>query len=248
MCDQKMLDANPLTYLNNLLANLKKGTSDGVTAENSALIDWLSQTTRLRSILLNIVNTPSLLAEVACRSYRHVNHFDKMVLIGNDSQDGYRLTLHCWDPPYSKKELADELIHDHRFDFWSAIIVGTLVSDNFEEGDVGHAYRKYRYIPERRGVKFNDFYEYRGETCLRRMPQSRLESGSSYSIVGPKIHQVILPMTSMTCTLVLRGPRLRSYANIYNTTYPADNTEFDNSMFSTEKLAGTLNKLITKLR
>jgi len=51
-------------------------------------------------------------------------------------------------------------------------------------------------------------------------------------------------MLSVTCSLVLRGPRLREYSTVFNTEYPRFNTHFSNSMFSTEELATRLTALL----
>ncbi|MEJ1962820.1 MAG: hypothetical protein WDO56_15235 [Gammaproteobacteria bacterium] len=120
-----------------------------------------------------------------------------------------------------------------------------MISENYAEEPDGAPYRKYRYIPEQRHKTFLDFYEFRGDTHLATLDRTSLETGETYSIVGPRVHQVLLPREHVTCTLVLRGPRVRSYANVFNTEYPRDNTQFDNSMFAPSLVAGKLDRLLT---
>lgn len=233
--------------LREVLATLPAEQSPESVEENHALIDAVGRPEWAIPMLRQVLDDGALLADVSSRSYRHVNHFDKIVLVGNDDPSGYRLTLHLWSPPYTEDELTDELIHDHRFSFWSSVLTGTLTSENFEKHPEGVVLQKYRYIPEKRDRNFLDFYEFRGEERLRQTDPFHREVGDSYYLDGPAIHQVLLPRTSMVCTLVLRGPRLRSYANVFNTEYPKANTQFDNSMFSERQLAEKLVALLAAM-
>ena len=63
------------------------------------------------------------------------------------------------------------------------------------------------------------------------MAQTVEERGKSYFLSYETTHKVALPLSDMTCTLVLRGPRARGYSNVYNTTYPATDTTVSNVMF-----------------
>jgi len=173
-----------------------------------------------------------------------VNHFDKLVLIDNADPSSYRLTLHLWRPPYTGSELRDELIHDHRFNFWSAILAGVLVSESFVQSDAGSAFRQYHYVPELRSMAFRDFYEFAGEIRLAKKGMQRRCAGESYHLSASSIHRIVLPQTGITCSLVLRGPRLRRYSTVFNTDYPACNTQFENKMFSGLELRRRLAELL----
>ncbi|WP_229925166.1 hypothetical protein [Streptomyces sulfonofaciens] len=192
-----------------------------------------------------------MLEKIAARSYRHVNHFDKIVLVDSGDPRGYRLTLHAWCPPYTEKELYDELIHDHRFSFWSTVLTGRLVSQNYSrrqaaQGDVPAGnpvtlFRQYRYSPEKLGVSsYANFYQFVDEAELEMTGESVEERGNSYHLQYHRIHRVVLPMEAMTCTMVLRGPRERDFSNVYNTAYPSTDTQSQNVMFTPDELAGKL--------
>src|SRR5215469_15426772 len=120
-----------LDQIQTTLEKLPVDDSDIIINENLSLIDRIGQPEYFISILEQILNEKDLRTDIAHRSYRHVNHFDKIVLIDSENEQGYRLTLHLWTPPYTEKELSDELIHDHRFSFWSTILTGDLLSENF---------------------------------------------------------------------------------------------------------------------
>ncbi len=213
-----------------------------VDRKKPLFVQWLARPKIMLSILNQVIKDDDVLARVAGRSYRHVNHFDKIVLVDADAIRGHRLTLHLWRPPYSETELNDELIHDHRFSFWSAILTGNLISQAFRTVDeAGLEFRSYRYIPERRAATTRvNFYEFCGHARLKRTEISTMSVGESYYLPYESIHRVLLPRDGMTCTLVLRGPRERPYSNIYNTTYPVTDTESPTQPFASDELAQKL--------
>jgi len=231
-------------YLCEMLSDLPTDSSDVTIENNLDLIRELGEPRTYLQIASEILNDNRLLTETAGRSYRHVNHFDKLVLIDTGRQNGYRLTLHLWDPPYTEAQVRDELIHDHRFSFWSTILTGTLVSENFQESPEGALYRQYRYVPEKSALaSVSNFYEFVGEMTLQRVDPSRKATGQAYYLRNVRIHQVLLPHDSMTCTLVLRGPRLRNFSHVYNRSYPRQNTRMTNTMFTPEELSEKLTRL-----
>jgi hypothetical protein len=223
--------------------------------EYKALVKNLGQRDEIISLLRAILSSPAALTEIAGRSYPHVNKFDKVVLVGNNEPQSYRLTLHLWQPPYSERALRQELIHDHRFDFWSTILTGTLESEEFElreartdQDDGLTAYRQYKFVPEvARTTDFREFYEFQGSVYLSRTGMRREHAGGTYYLDAPRIHRIILPRRGITCSLVLRGPRLRSYSYIYNTTYPSRDTFLQNKMFSERDLSHRLAQILAAL-
>jgi len=182
---------------------------------------------------------------MAGRSYRHVNHFDKIVLVDSEIPSDYRLTLHLWMPPYSEIELNEELIHDHRFSFWSTILVGSLASQNYVRAPDGKKYRQYRYIPEERDSL--NFYKFMGEERLVATGDVCEAAGQAYYLPYNRIHRVVLPRTSIVCTLVLRGPRENNHSNVYNTVYPRESVEMKPIMFSSEQVKQKLQELLNAL-
>jgi hypothetical protein len=230
-----------LDKLRQTLLQLPPARSEEAIARNLSLIGEISRPRTVLALMDEVLASSARLASIASLSYHHVNHFDKIVLIDSDSPTGYRLTLHLWQPPYSAEELDDEIIHSHRFSFWSAILTGTLVSENFDAADEGLPFRKYSYIPEKK-TKVN-FYEFRGEAFLTPTANTDQSAGTAYYLPYEQIHRVVLPTEEMTCTLVLRGPRERNHSDVYNTSYPATDTETANHTFSSEELAVKLRAL-----
>lgn len=231
-----------LADLENIFKSLPVDGSPQTIDANLTLLKRIGARDNCARMIERILGNPGLLADVASRSYRHVNHYDKIVLVGSDKLHGYRLTFHLWNPPYEEKELKKESIHDHRFNFWSMILTGVLTSENFTESVGGDLLRHYRYIPENRNVR--NFYQFIGETRLLKTEPARREGGESYYQPSPGIHRVVLP-SSMTCTLVLRGPRQRAFTNVFRTDHPKVDTYVNNSMYSEktveEKIGAILN-------
>lgn len=234
--------------LYSLLESLPHDLTSSTIEQNSALIARLGRPENALTIVEQVLEDETLLAGIASRSYRHINHFDKVVLVGSDRPSAYRLTLHLWRPPYRADEMRDELIHDHRFNFWSVILAGALVSENFQLGETGDVFKRYHYVPESRGRTFRDFYEYRGEVRLKRSATKVRQAGESYFLAAPSVHRIVLPQSELTCSLVLRGPRLREYSAVFNTTYPNANIQFDNVMFASRELRERLTVLAAALR
>jgi hypothetical protein len=230
-----------ITDLQRTLARLSTDASAETRTRNLRLIDLLGQPRHVLALLERVLGNRALLGEIAGRSYRHVNHFDKIVLVDAASERGYRLTLHLWTPPYSRAELNDELIHDHRFSFWSTILTGNLAAASFVRAPAGDRYRQYQYTPQKRHLStLANFYQLVGEATLCRGRVSRKPAGTSYFLHYECTHRVVLPRTQMTCTLVLRGPRQRNHSNVFNTSYPASNTQTANVMFTEAELAARL--------
>ncbi|QSB15080.1 hypothetical protein JQS43_01480 [Natronosporangium hydrolyticum] len=228
------VDALPRTGQELVAGNLDFITRLG---EPGAMVD------RLRALLAD----PAALAEVAGRSYHHVNHFDKVVLV--DSAAGYRLTLHIWDPPYSAAEVREELVHDHRFSFWSHILTGELRSEYYVPVDAGEGttYQRFRYLREPasgvEGGRFGEFYQHAGAVNLREAAPTVDPAGHSYYLHNKRIHRVLLPERTLTATVVLRGPRERETSNVYSTVYPEHDVLSRNVTFGAGELAAKLANL-----
>lgn len=234
--------------LEQIVATLPRESSDRIIASNLELMTWIGQPENAIPLIEGVLTSRHHLRTIASRSYRHVNHFDKIVLVGNDDPQAYRITLHLWVPPYAAHARAQELIHGHRFHFWSAILCGGVRSENYVRASHGGSvFREYRYVPEQRGQSFNDFYEYVGETHLATSGNYHKIAGQAYYLDAANIHRVTLP-DKLSCTLVLRGPRLQSYSHIFNTEYPSDDTQLPNEMFSTSHLTSRLERLVEEIR
>lgn len=245
----KLVPASEQTSLRHVadtLAGLPLDRSEQTIAANLRLIGQLGEPASLSTLLREILADEEALGSIAARSYEHTNHFDKIVLMDSGSHLGYRLTLHLWNPPYSDAEAEDEQIHDHRFSFWSHIVLGTLTSQNFVRDATGVPFGEHQYIPE----KLNDvatvgnYYVHVGSSPLLETDRPAIPQGQSYSLDYAQIHRVLLPRSQPTCTLVLRGPRQKNYASVFSNTQKYDPSA--NEMFSPDELAGKLRLILDR--
>jgi hypothetical protein len=248
-------DVSPRGLECNLL-ELRRNPGSTSNQANFTLARRLGEPDTATALLQGYLADMGTLTAVAARSYRHINHFDKIVLVDSGDQRGYRLTLHVWRPPYTDAQVNEELVHDHRFSFWSSVLAGQLVSQNYAVDGTSHdapvcdrgpveTFKRYRYTPEKQGlVTTANFYEYTGAVALTMVGQDCENECSTYYLNYEQIHRVTLPRSSITCTLVLRGPRERAYSNVYNTGYPATDVQMVNVMFSTAYLAETLSMVV----
>lgn len=240
-------DLLDLEALRVALEELRDVPNETIVARGHELLANISNPVTLRALLVSVRSSPAALEVTAAQSYRHVNHFDKLVLVGDSDPAGYRLTLHSWAPPYADSAIREETIHEHRFNFWSAILFGTQVSFNYVTDPRGSVYRKYQFCPENRNLHFSEFYEFRGETQLAPHSVDTRHEGNQYYMDAQSIHQVLVPLDSATATLVLRGPRLRPYSYCFNTSYPVQGTSFENAMFSSSQLDAKLADICSHL-
>lgn len=230
------------------LARLSRDTGDeSVVAGNLACLrEFVADDVPTR-VIQEVLDSPELLRIVSRRSYQHVNHFDKIVLVDPGDPMGYRLTLHYWPGGYDSKVMQQELIHNHRFSFWSHIYRGTLRMENFAEGDLseegGHLLRRYIYRPTTVGNIHS--CEFDCEARLQKQSVSEYAQGECYYLHYKSTHRVVLPEGSdRICTMVIRGPRERDYTNTYNTFYPERGMESSVPTMQTDMLERKLNEIL----
>ena len=63
------------------LPNPHDKSAGDVEVQNLRLIEMLGRPEKIDRLLADLLDDPNALAEVGARSYRHVNHFDKVVLV-----------------------------------------------------------------------------------------------------------------------------------------------------------------------
>lgn len=208
------------------LAELPRDTKNtAVVEENLAYLRSLVSDNVPRRLIQEVLENEELIEIISARSYRHVNHFDKIVLVDADPLN-YRLTLHYWPGSYDSRVLEQELIHNHRFSFWSHIFRGTLRMENYAEASttgtlsVGQqALRRYVYRPTAVGNVHS--CEFDGDARLEKKNDAAYPQGECYYLHYMATHRVMLPEgNTRICTMVIRGPREREFTHTYNTFYP----------------------------
>ncbi len=192
-----------------------------------------------KKLLVEILDDPDVLREIASRSYEHINHFSKIVIIDNPDPRGYRLTAHLWTGSQAKKAAKEELIHSHRFSLWSHIFCGQMTSQNFLEVEK-HSYerkdfRRYVYRPSKTGNIHSCNFDKIAQ--LERQKDNVVSAGDVYYLNYLTTHRVVFPQDDpCLCTFVLRGPREREFTHTYNTFYPERGIESSVPMMKPSEL------------
>lgn len=218
-----------------------------VIAKNLGYVKELARKNIPTLLIKEILGDGGLLEIIAQRSYEHVNYFDKIVIVDNPDPKGYRLTLHSWNCNYGKEIPDEELIHNHRFSFWSHIFRGALHSENFSEADTfsveKKCFNKFTYRPSKTGNIHSCTFD--KKTNLDKLENSCVKQGDSYYLNFNTTHRVILPKNNINlCTMVLRGPREREYTNTYNTFYPGEGIKSNVPMMTSVQLKKKLLKIL----
>lgn len=229
------------------LAELPRDTKNAaVVEENLSYLKSLVSEDVPTRLIQDVLGSSELIEAVSGRSYRHVNHFDKIVVIDSKDPLGYRLTLHYWPGSYDTRELEQELIHNHRFSFWSHIFRGTLRMENYAEAatvvDGRPVLRRYVYRPTAVGNVHS--CEFDGEAQLEKKEDAAYPQGECYYLHYMATHRVMLPEDSRVCTMVIRGPREREFTHTYNTFYPDRGMESSVPNMEPAVLERKLNELL----
>jgi hypothetical protein len=198
-------------------------------------------------IIKEILDDNIILEMIAKRSYEHVNHFDKIVLVDNKDPKGFRLTLHSWNCNYGKEIPDQELIHNHRFSFWSHIFRGNLGAETFSETKPfsieKKTFNKYIYRPSNTGNVHTCSLQEKAQ--LNKLLEITQTQGETYYLRFNTIHRILLPESGVNlCTFVLRGPREREYTNTYNTFYPDRGINSNVPMMQADQLECKLKKIL----
>ena len=86
--------------------------------------------------------------------------------------------LHVWNPDFSA---AEPPIHDHPYDFTSAIIVGELTNIRYAESPAGDEYIRFRYSPPAEDQR-------RSDTVRLAAAVETLREGHEYRQLADELH------------------------------------------------------------
>jgi hypothetical protein len=171
---------------------------------------------RARSLLLALMDDAEQLSRIAARSCFHDNRFYKLPVLTGPN-DSFELRLHVWQRVLEASEASEIDIHDHRWDFSTAILNGAYLSRTFAED------RQGLFVHRQKCWTSNGEDHYRvdaeGEGFARVLTESVYSRGDRYSAASDVRHRV-LPLEPMTVTLVVQGRSKRAWCSVW-TTSPA---------------------------
>lgn len=244
LSSQDHLSLDSLRSAAQTMVLLSKNDSPQTRAANSSLVAAMARPEVIGSIIREILAGGHAVAEIARRSYRPAANFDEIVLIDSADIRSYRLTLRVWDPPYTPytpytdEDIADASIHDHRFSFWSAVLIGSMTTETFTRDASGMPFNEYQCVPEKHGeLTVGDRYTPMGLTYLAAGEAAVAGPGGVSYLPYHRIHRVVFP-DDLVCALVMRGPRQRNYTSVYNNYRPL--SSYKHAAFSPAELAEKL--------
>jgi len=167
----------------------------------------------VRDVAARIIDDEYLATSIGQRAVEHPNGFDLINLGGAlptiEQRPAYRVRLHIWWP---ERRGAVEDIHNHAWDFASAVLCGTLRFLTYSPETPGQLYHWYPYTFGSDG----DFRK--AEVRRARLACSfdgELAPGTRYVFDHRHLHRVIPAGTGIVATLVLTGRFLRDGSDIY---------------------------------
>lgn len=160
----------------------------------------------------NILNDAPLVNNMAERSHSHNNGFDKIVILSSKNT-GYKLTLHIWWPNVSSCSPQQNNVHNHRWNFTSIVVRGPLFFEEFETEESGERMLEYLYASPEEGQGYS--LRPIGNTNLLITNKGVFETGICYHLPHTKLHRTYPLPGSFAATLMLQGPVLKPFTNVY---------------------------------
>lgn len=147
--------------------------------------------------------------DVAGRSYRHENGFDRIELLLSAAPE-YALRLHVW---WGNPRAAREDIHGHPWNFASVVLCGSLNYEQYVECPTGAEATVLLYAPPSPGQSFQ--LNPGGTARLRAVTHGLLAPGSSYYAAHQMVHRVWTSSSGHAATIMLRGASIAYPAPIF---------------------------------
>lgn len=187
---------------------LASGGGAGDCGTLASIIAELSQPDTLRLLLAQLLRSEEALTSVQTRSYYHHNGFRKLVLLQNKA---FKLRLHLWE---ARSERHHENIHDHRWNFASALLAGSFKTVVWEEDAAGTEVRlDCTYTPAQEGRAYG--VRENGQVRLRAQATHTLRASDVYYMPASTLHQVTDPGEGATRTLMLTATPVLDSCKLY---------------------------------
>lgn len=167
---------------------------------------------KVNDLVVNLLQNPNSLTDIANRSYQHGNGFAKIVLLDHD----YKLRLHIWlDDSYSEQN-----IHNHRWDFASYILYGTLHDEiwqissesNIVDGANSICLARYEYFARTARQKASKRYV--EDVKLSRLSENFHIPKTAYTMKSHVLHKINKPC-GMVATIMCTTPPSKSTNSLF---------------------------------
>lgn len=196
-------------------------TNDNSLAQLAHLLSQHCHLANMIALLSSITQSPTLLSQIAARSYWHGNGFLKVVLL----DQGYKLRLHIWFAGTS----CEENIHSHRWGFASHVLTGSLKSELWADAANDDSAAALSYTQDRSLVHsdaatlLSDEYlytakhqknkthvsahkQYVGTAHLKKLQNVTQTAGASYVMTPDQLHRINHPGEELVATVICTAP------------------------------------------
>lgn len=197
--------------LRSYLAGFKVFDEEALAELRETLCEFHQQA-ELEQLFGNIREDKEWMKDIVDRSYSHKIGFDKLVLVSLENPER-KLRLHVWDNETVPQNEKDADIHNHRWNFCSTLLTGTMEFEIFERGS-GRKVHEYEYTPIGRNSKYS--LKELGETELTQTFGGSFYAGVNYEITHDIIHRTYVDDNQTTATLMFQGPQRKPKTSVFN--------------------------------
>ncbi|RWO06344.1 MAG: hypothetical protein EOS07_22155 [Mesorhizobium sp.] len=112
--------------------------------------------------------------------------------------------LHVWGHPAIPRQVVSTQIHDHRFDFYSFVLRGTMVNVVYRVRTIDHQEPSHTvYTPQARAGEDTVLVPYGPPVKLYPSKAEAILAGDSYRMRAGEVHETFV--NQPTATLMLKG-------------------------------------------
>lgn len=191
-----------------------------VTADYLGKIKGLLSLMSFDQLQHTLEKEPTVLKDLASKSYIHENGFYKLTVIDKPNAK-FKIRLHFW-PASSIKPAQLENIHNHRFNYYSYILKGSLLNRIWKVASSGAKFRHYLYNPRMRKQAY--VLDYCGDAFLEASEERQYSNGDLYCMNAEDLHTASVPHNTDVVTLFIEErSNLRLHADVFSNDYNSRN-------------------------
>lgn len=199
----------------------------------------------LQTILVELSGDYDRLSRLAAWSYFHENNFAKLSLLTTRTRR-FKVRLHCWLGGTSNSSAERNNVHNHRFDFYSYLLYGTLVNRTWIPRAEGEAYFHYRYQPRLDADRYS--LDFVGVSELLKTEERLFNRGSFYGLESRALHTSAMLGGVPTATMFIEDrERLATTADVYTRTKLGHYRDIESPALTARQYIGILEEIVGHL-
>lgn len=191
--------------------------------------------TEIEQAIQATLSNPSSIDAIAQQSYRHQNGFDKIPL---KTKNGEKFRLHV----YRVGAEADENIHNHRWDFESKVLCGSLPMHLYEIVE-GNSHRLHTYL--RKGRLY--IIEYLRKIGLIESQLINIRAGKKYFMKNHLYHK-IAAVKELTITYMTTRKTDQNTCHLINVMDKSSTEGIDEPPLSVQRVKENLQLILEKIQ